>query len=343
MIGLWADYSGGRPSGLALRQAGFIGVIRYIGLGTPGKRITAPEYRDLTANGLQVLTVAESTTNRANAGYDAGIADAHTAENDRIALGLPSNMVIYAANDQPTYTSACVDYVRGFRDVLGVGRTGAYGFGDFLASVHNGGLSAQYWQAGHPPNMTNTSSFVHFWQRQGTLGNGTSGPATPTTILVNGVTCDINNQLLPLPGQQHMTTLDDKFQSEYTFPDGTRSTVILDYAAVIRQLDARTWYYNNVLTGEQRFTMPDNVRRNMIEILIDLTQRLITLDGEIKSLTNLVGAEQVALLHAIQGIPTGVTVDAAAVAAALTGAGLPAAVADSLAHLLAQRIGTATP
>lgn len=197
MLGTWADYVG-YPGGAALAAAGFTGVIRYVGIGGAAKRLTAAEYADLTAHGLRVLGVVESTTTEADNGYAAGVADARATLADLAQLSTPVPFV-FATNDKPTYVQADVDYVRGFRDVLGMHRTGAYGFGDFLRAVANAGVASVFWQAGHPPNLTGTQDIVHFWQRQGTLGNGSDGLATPTTETVGGVNCDINNQLRELP------------------------------------------------------------------------------------------------------------------------------------------------
>jgi hypothetical protein len=56
-IAKWADFSSGRPGSAALKAAGISGVIRYVGIGSASKRITAAEYADYSANGIQVLLV----------------------------------------------------------------------------------------------------------------------------------------------------------------------------------------------------------------------------------------------------------------------------------------------
>jgi hypothetical protein len=204
MIGLWADYIG-YPGGAALRAAGMTGVVRYVGIGGAGKRLTAAEYADLTAAGLRVLGVVESTTTEADNGYGAGVSDAKAALADIDVLTDGRGLdFVFATNDKPTYIPADVDYVRGFADVLGVSRTGAYGFADFLTAVHDAGLAAVYWQAGEPPSTTGTGAFAHFWQRQGTPGDATDGAATPTQQTVNGVSVDLDNQRLSLPEADNM-------------------------------------------------------------------------------------------------------------------------------------------
>src|SRR5690348_15649807 len=100
----WADYSGGRPSGAALKAAGFGGVIRYIGLGSEGKQLTAAEYRDLVASGVQVLLVAEANTSDAwgtetDDDFSRGAANARIALADARAQGVPDWVGIACAAD----------------------------------------------------------------------------------------------------------------------------------------------------------------------------------------------------------------------------------------------------
>lgn len=211
---VWADYSGGVPSGTALSAAGITGVIRYVGVGggssLPHKRLTRVEYADLVAAGRQVLAVVELGTGDADTGYDGGVANARAAVADLAAItaGLPPIRYVFAANDKPGWSQVDVDYVRGFRDVLGIAATGAYGFASFLQAVRAAGLAAVYWQAGEPPSATGTADFVHLWQRNGYDG-------TPTGATVDGVDVDLNNQQLPLEADVALTP-DDVSSIWYT-------------------------------------------------------------------------------------------------------------------------------
>ena len=291
-IATWADYVG-YPGGAALRAAGFTGVVRYVGIGGSAKRLTAAEYTDLTVHGLQVLGVVESTTTEADNGYAAGVADAQAAIRDITAItGGPGLDFVFATNDKSTFVQADVDYVAGFASVFGTVGTGAYGFGDFLRAVANAGHASAFWQAGHPPNLTGTQDIVHLWQRQGTAGNGTDGPATPTTAVVGGVTVDINNQLKELP---NMTTLDDTFQSEYVGADGKRSTVTLTYAQALQNLDANVYWLGQFLAGEQRQQMPDGQKRNLTDFMSYAT-------SQFQSVASALTADQAALLAAIRAV-----------------------------------------
>lgn len=209
MTAVWVDYSGGTIPGATLRAAGIVGCMRYVGIGSGPKRLSVAEAADLHAAGRVVLGIAESTTTRADAGYAAGVADAQAVLADPAAAGLP---YVFATNDKPSFVQADVDYVRGFASVLGK-RAGAYGFASFLQAVHAQTPVSLYWQAGEPPNMTGTQGLVHFWQRQGTSGNGSDGPATPTSITLGGVAVDPNNQLLEVPTMTDPVLTDASYQS----------------------------------------------------------------------------------------------------------------------------------
>lgn len=299
MIATWADYVG-YPGGAALRAAGYVGAIRYVGIGSGGKRLTAAELADLTSHGLQVLGVAESTATEANNGYAAGVADARAVLADPVSNGLP---FIFATNDQTSYSQADVDYVAGFASVLGPARTGAYGFHDFLTAVRAAGHAAVFWQCGDPPNMTGTQGWVHFWQRQGTPGNGTDGPAVPATVQAGGVNCDINNQLRELP---NMTTLDDTVHSGVP-----GSTVTYPLWQGIVNADAYGF--------ENRAT-------------------LAAIQTQLSAIQGALGAEEAALLAAVKAVPAA-SVDATAVAAALDSAGLPAQLAAAFVAVLNKAAG----
>ena len=190
----WADYAGGRPSASALKAAGFGGVLRYVGLGggasLPGKRITAAEYKDHIANGVQVLLVCEGSTTDAWGGYSAGVTNAQAALADARSLGVPDSVPIFAAADAhatPAQVAAAVDYARGFRAVLGLARTGFYGFQETVTAVRTASAASWFWRCGSQPTAAE-KTWTHLWQRN----------TAPTTRIVSGVICDINEQYLPV-------------------------------------------------------------------------------------------------------------------------------------------------
>lgn len=186
---IWADYSAGRPGGAALRAAGFSGVIRYVG--TPGrtKNITAGEYQDLIGHGLSVLLVHENGTGDVLRGYAGGVADAHAALDNARACSIPDSVGIASASDRHLTAAQVrtgVAYQAGFTSVIGHDRTGAYGFHEFVSAVQAAGTASWLWQCGTRPAG---NAGIHLWQRN----TGTS------QTRVNGIACDINDQLLALP------------------------------------------------------------------------------------------------------------------------------------------------
>jgi hypothetical protein len=212
----WADYSAGRPSGAALRAAGFTGAIRYVGVGSSGKRLAPGEYAALTSAGVQVLLVAESGTADAwgtptDDDRARGRANATAALDDARSLGVPDSVGIAAAADAHALNQGqindAVAYTRGFEDVLGHERTGFYGFSETLNAVHNAGVASWYWRCGSEPS-TADKTWIHFWQRN----------AAPITRVVSGVPCDINEQYNPV-GPSNDSTPTANLQETEDMPD----------------------------------------------------------------------------------------------------------------------------
>lgn len=205
----WADYSAGYPGAQALKNAGFAGAIRYIGIGSQSKRITNAEYKDFMAHGLGLLLVAEATITDAWGGYSAGRANAAAARADARSRGIPDSVPILAAADShaanQAQINAAVEYGRGFHDVLGDAGTGFYGFTEVVSAVRNAGWGSIYWRCGSQPT-DNEKAWTHFWQRN----------AAPTVVIVNGIQIDINERYLPVNSAAggFLMTLSDADQAE---------------------------------------------------------------------------------------------------------------------------------
>jgi hypothetical protein len=185
-VNLWVDYSSGRPGGAALAAAGIFGAARYVSAGSAGKLITAAEYADLMAHGIQVVLVDELNTHDAEGGFTAGADHARTALATARAFGIPDSVGIAAASDEhlaPEQIPTAVDYARGFASVLGVARTGAYGFAEFVDAVRAAGVAGWFWKCGSAPTAAE-AGWVNLWQRN-------TGATTQT---INGVVCDLNEQ-----------------------------------------------------------------------------------------------------------------------------------------------------
>lgn len=202
MLGTWIDYSAGQVSGASMVAAGITGAVRYVGVGGAGKRLTRAEYIDHCAHGRQTIAVVERSTTDADGGAAAGTANALAARTDleAITAGLDPIRIVFMANDQSTSTAAEVAYVRAAAAAWGDEYVvGPYGFGDFLLACSAAGVAPIAWQAGPAPSRTGTGALATFWQRQGGAVKPADGPTAPVTHTVDGVACDLNNQLKELP------------------------------------------------------------------------------------------------------------------------------------------------
>lgn len=184
MATTYADYSAAKLTGAALRGAGFTGAVRYID--SPAnwrtKHTNVAEYQSLRAAGLDVLLVIESSTSDADGGFAAGVDRARRALDGANALGYPGDKPIFFCNDRTSVNVASWRaYLDGAASVLGIGRTGAYGFANAMDAAV--GHASFFWQCGRQADVR---PFVHLYQ----WNNGNTKVA--------GVTCDINYLYRPL-------------------------------------------------------------------------------------------------------------------------------------------------
>jgi hypothetical protein len=133
-----ADYAWRAPNhtleqlAAALHKAGFAFVVRYISHDT-SKNLSVAEIAALRKYGIRIVTVFESTADRALAGGAAGVQDATFARTYLRSLRAPSGHAaapVYFAIDfdmQPSQVGQCMAYLRGASQVLGRASTGVYG------------------------------------------------------------------------------------------------------------------------------------------------------------------------------------------------------------------------
>ncbi len=191
----WLDFSDQPPGAAAIKQAGYMGVLRYIGLGSEGKQIHHAEYQDYVDHGLGVLLVAELGVNDAWAALDdyaTGVARAQLALADARAEGIPDTVGIACAADAHATSATQIDdavrYAAGVASVLGRARAGFYGFRETSQAVHAAGVVGWHWRCGSEPSLED-KTWVNFWQRN----------TPPQVVVINGTACDINETYAPLP------------------------------------------------------------------------------------------------------------------------------------------------
>jgi len=142
------DYVRG-PSMAALKSAGVKFVCRY--LSTPGnpKNLRQTEATLLRSYGIQIVTVFETTANRALSGRAAGIADARAAQAQLVGLGAPVNAPVYFAVDfdaTPAQQAAINAYLDGAASVLGREHVGVYGSFYVVERCRSAGVCKFFWQ-----------------------------------------------------------------------------------------------------------------------------------------------------------------------------------------------------
>jgi len=120
------DIAWARPDTTGILATGAKWVARYFS-GDPTKNLTADEVKAYVAAGLAVVTVWESTANRAGQGFAAGANDAKAAIAQRTAVGLPSDHVIYFAVDFDAQWADVKAYFDGVCSVLNKSLVGVYG------------------------------------------------------------------------------------------------------------------------------------------------------------------------------------------------------------------------
>lgn len=191
------DYSAGRPTAAAVKAAGHVGVIRYIG--TPGrtKNLTRAEYQDMVNQVVGVGLVYENRAGDAAGGYAAGVNAARAARADADAVGYPSSRPIYFAVDSDQVTAAqfqaAMNYLDGAVSVLGFDQVGVYGEYDIVEMAVGKhcryGWQTAAWSGGR------RSGKAHLYQKIG-------------TAVVGGIACDVND-ILATDWGQHNAQEDD--------------------------------------------------------------------------------------------------------------------------------------
>jgi MYXO-CTERM domain-containing protein len=144
------DYSFARPTPASLVSLGYKFAARYLS-GDPGsgKDLTAAEANSLTAAGLDIVLVWETSGTDATSGYNQGVSDATAAKSEAASVGQPSTRPIYFAIDfdaSSADASSINAYFQGVASVLGLSRTGVYGGYYIVDELFNAGLITFAWQ-----------------------------------------------------------------------------------------------------------------------------------------------------------------------------------------------------
>jgi len=140
------DYAWGTPSVKSFRNAGVSFVCRYLSPEGNTKNLRKGERRALAAAKVDIVTVWETTAERARDGHAAGVADAQLAKAELQRLGAPPHAVVFFAVDFDDQRAPVGDYFKGAASVLGVERVGVYGGFAVVRRLLNAELVRFAWQ-----------------------------------------------------------------------------------------------------------------------------------------------------------------------------------------------------
>src|SRR5581483_10019326 len=132
----------------ALKAAQVTFVCRYLSHSS-GKNLTLAEAKALSAAGISIIVVWETTADRALAGHAAGAQDARDAAAEAKACGMPDGRPIYFAVDFDASSgqqAAINAYLDGVASVIGKDRSGIYGGCNPVKRALDGGHCRWAWQ-----------------------------------------------------------------------------------------------------------------------------------------------------------------------------------------------------
>ncbi|WP_280233275.1 DUF1906 domain-containing protein [Nocardia cyriacigeorgica] len=175
-LGTLVDYAAGVPSAAAIRDAGHIGVIRYVSDRRPGaewmegKPLRAAEVEDLDSAGLAIVSCyqfGKGPTADWRGGLEAGKRHAERGLELHLAAGGPEGVPIYASiDDNPSaadFATMIAPYLLGWHAVLGRENTGVYANSPTIDLAVAAGLGSWYWQHdwGTPEGHVNAAAHLH--------------------------------------------------------------------------------------------------------------------------------------------------------------------------------------
>ncbi|GAA3408413.1 DUF1906 domain-containing protein [Paenibacillus hodogayensis] len=164
----------------AFRGDGFEFAGRYL-VPSGWKRLTKEEADLISASGLNIVSVFETTADRALGGRAAGLADGATAVKTAADIGQPEGSAIYFAVDFDATSSqmpAVIEYIRAASEATPNFVTGVYGSYAVVQAVRAAGACSRFWQTYAWSNGAK-ADFLHIYQYE-------------NDVVVNGIGIDRN-------------------------------------------------------------------------------------------------------------------------------------------------------
>lgn len=275
---LGLDYAGGRPSGAAIKAAGYDFVVRYLssgGASLPGKLLTPAEADDLRAHDVEIVSNWETLSDRMLGGYGAGVADANMAMAQVLHCGGRTDRPIYfscdwdaAEEEQPLIDA----YLRGAASAIGEENVGIYGGYFPVARALDHGAARWAWQTGAWSGGIREPR-AHLFQRIG-------------FAYVDGVQCDVNEALQSDYGQWSYCAADPTPETETAMDDTS------DIKDIREQLCGDGSRDTGQYTGwPQLGHHPDGSNRTIVDGLAAVLDELAGLRTIVAALAAKAGAE----------------------------------------------------
>ncbi|MNC28517.1 hypothetical protein D3C76_761440 [compost metagenome] len=167
------------------REDGYEFACRYL-VPSGWKRLTRPEAEGISAAGLQIVSVYETTASRALGGRAAGLADGAIAAQTALAVGQPPGSRIYFAVDfdaSARQMDTVIQYIKAAGEASPKFRTGVYGSAAVVEAAMAAKACTGFWQT-YAWSKGRKADGIHIYQ----YDNGPKGLGQP----IHGVNVDLN-------------------------------------------------------------------------------------------------------------------------------------------------------
>jgi hypothetical protein len=167
------------------RADGFEFVCRYL-VPTGWKKLTRQEAEAVSAAGLKIVSVYETTASRALGGRSAGQIDGAIAAQTAYAIGQPAGSRIYFAVDfdaAPGHMDTVIEYICAASEATPDYRTGVYGSAAVMEAVMAAQACSGFWQT-YAWSKGRRISGIHIYQ----YDNGPQGLGKP----MHGINVDLD-------------------------------------------------------------------------------------------------------------------------------------------------------
>ncbi|QQZ60527.1 DUF1906 domain-containing protein [Paenibacillus sonchi] len=167
------------------REGGYEFACRYL-VPSGWKRLTKSEAAAISAGGLQIVSVFETTANRALGGRAAGLTDGAAAAQTALAVGQPAGSRIYFAVDfdaSAKQMDTIIQYLKAAGEAARNFRTGVYGSAAVVEAAMAAKACTGFWQT-YAWSKGRKAEGIHIYQ----YDNGPKGLGQP----IYGVNVDLN-------------------------------------------------------------------------------------------------------------------------------------------------------